>query len=455
MIESNSLADYFHSPSQLAEQVLAKLSGDNLAFPINPFQLLTDIGVPFVLRDFDKYEGVYLPAENEKEIAAVGINNRRPIQRQRFTAAHELCHHIKDHNRTLCELKDFQKSAIERFAEDFASELLMPRKQMLELVNKHRQDGYVSFDNALHIAEHFGVSFHSCILRLAYVFRVIDGDTSSAALSKRCSRYKVTEKKRQLGLSSNDTNLLVDLVAAMEKWMPPPGSENIRLAFVNNYVYHDSHLEGVNLPIEEVAQIVTDLRHFGSQSDFCNESNSDIIQVAGHANVLEYLFEFDKSAPVSVYKILELNRRLFQYSPYPDAAGSIRNSNNLVLGAKFEALDCSEVIQAMMELDTFIQETLKVAFGMPFAQYIERIAYIHHRLTVIHPFPDGNGRSIRAFTNLLLIKRGLPPIFVDVKSKDEYLKALALADMEGKLDCLVKAFCEALIRTGTEFTNFW
>ncbi len=43
---------------------------------------------------------------------------------------------------------------------------------------------------------------------------------------------------------------------------------------------------------------------------------------------------------------------------------------------------------------------------------IELIADLYSDMIAIHPFTDGNGRSIRAFTNLLLAKEGLPPALI-------------------------------------------
>lgn len=87
-------------PAEKLANVFLKeyFSGRELKFPINPFQMLEDMGIVFIFRPFDKYEGIYIPAADEKDFSVVGINLKRPIARQRFTAAHELCHHLKDAN---------------------------------------------------------------------------------------------------------------------------------------------------------------------------------------------------------------------------------------------------------------------------------------------------------------------------------------------------------------------
>ena len=44
---------------------------------------------------------------------------------------------------------------IERFAEQFAAELLMPKKVFLAVVHEYTKNGKVSLDDALQIAERF------------------------------------------------------------------------------------------------------------------------------------------------------------------------------------------------------------------------------------------------------------------------------------------------------------
>lgn len=139
------------SERMLAQAVLSEFFQDKqVAYPINPFQMLTDLGVPFVFRAFPnkKCEGMYIPAQGEDDIAIVGINIKRPITRQRYTAAHELCHHIKDSRDSyICSLSS--RAPIERYAETFAAELLMPYNEMKRQIEKRASSGYVTLDQVL------------------------------------------------------------------------------------------------------------------------------------------------------------------------------------------------------------------------------------------------------------------------------------------------------------------
>lgn len=66
---------------------------------------------------------------------------------------------------------------------------------------------------------------------------------------------------------------------------------------------------------------------------------------------------------------------------------------------------------------------------------IELIARFHHRLVYIHPFPNGNGRLSRIYTNLLCEQIGAPkPTWRDdlapVERRKAYISALRAADMK-------------------------
>ena len=147
----------------------------DISYPINPFQMLVDEGVKFAIRHFGKLEGVYIPAQSQDDVPIVGINLNRPITRQRFTAAHELCHFFRDSREQMCPIN--KKSAIEKFADRFASALLMPLGELKSQVRERAKNGYVQFDDVLEIADYFGVSFEACLFRVAYFTLITENRT--------------------------------------------------------------------------------------------------------------------------------------------------------------------------------------------------------------------------------------------------------------------------------------
>jgi hypothetical protein len=56
------------------------------------------------------------------------------------------------------------------------------------------------------------------------------------------------------------------------------------------------------------------------------------------------------------------------------------------------------------------------------------IAELHARFEHIHPFRDGNGRTGRLATNVLLVRHGFPPAVIYKRDRARYLNALRRAD---------------------------
>lgn len=75
--DAQGLAEYF------SDEYFAK---HKRVFPINPFQVLADLNIKFVFKNFKKLEGLYLPSTEESPVELVAINANKPITRQRFSA---------------------------------------------------------------------------------------------------------------------------------------------------------------------------------------------------------------------------------------------------------------------------------------------------------------------------------------------------------------------------------
>lgn len=289
-------------------------------------------------------------------------------------------------------------------------------------------DGKVSLDDALQIAERFGVSFRSCVLRLAYTFRILDGDYEN--LNKRISDYRPDRKKLALGMEIENISLLrQELDSYVFFFTIEP--DIVWYRFKNDFIYNENRMEGLELDEEEVAEIVTDLRMNRQDSLYCKESYEDIIQVVGHAELYDYISETEDK--LTIYKLLDLNRKLFQYAPYPEEAGKTRTDNNLVMGAKFETVDWREVASELVKLQKPVEELVQETDRLTISEYVLQTLKIHHRITQIHPFRDGNGRSSRAMLNWMLRKKGLPPIYFKLPEKELYYAALECADKHGGL----------------------
>jgi Zn-dependent peptidase ImmA (M78 family)/fido (protein-threonine AMPylation protein) len=446
MFSSIDLSDYFYKPEILAKKVLEIYFSQRIpSYPIDPFDILKQMNVVYQFRDFKDLEGIYIVPEDEDDIAIVGINNNRPVTRQRFTAAHELCHHIKDKNESsICPIDGREKNPIEKYADKFASELLMPTEELKKQVEKFENNGYVSFENIIYIADYFGVSFEACVFNIAYKLNKIEGDIEPSKLKKRINKFKPDKKRIELGLKKYDSSLLRNIINSYDYFYNNE-SKAVWYKFKNDFIYNENRLEGVNIDREDVAEILTDIRIYKQNSEYCKSEYKDIIEVVGHASIYDFLLETEE--PISIFKLLKLHTMLFQFAPYPEAAGKIRNSNNFVTEAKFETVDYNNIINELLKLEEKLKELINKMNNMSTAEYVEEAVKIHHRITVIHPFIDGNGRCSRVMLNWLFKIKGLPPVYLKYENKDYYYEALKEADLNNDYSYLCEVFYREILKS--------
>lgn len=429
------------SSEQLANAVLKQAYREEMpSIPIDPFRLMRSYGVVYQFMGFEDLEGIYLVPDDADDLAVAGINCYRPITRQRFSAAHELCHHLKDRQNKVCPIGT--KDQVERYAESFAAELLMPAGLFVMVAKEYAINGKVSMDDALLIAERFGVSFRACAQRLAYRFHMLEGDYTN--LSKEITKYKPDKQKQKIGLDIENITLLEQAVNSYPFFFQMESSI-VWYRFKEDFIYNENRLEGLDLDEEEVSEIVTDLRLNGKDSDYCKEDYGELIEVVGHSEIYDYIFKTEDK--LTIYKLLDLNKMLFKYAPFPEESGKTRTSNNLVLGSKFETIDWHDVAMELINLQKPVETLLDHATEMEVSDYLKEAARIHHRITQIHPFRDGNGRSSRALLNWMLKLKGLPPIYIRYRDKEKYYDALKLADNTGEIKELERVVIKELFRT--------
>ena len=120
----------------------------------------------------------------------------------------------------------------------------------------------------------------------------------------------------------------------------------------------------------------------------------------------------------------------------------------------------SEIAKLYFPVQELIKEGYELAQHKEIEKiipYIDKCIELKCQLIKIHPFADGNGRSIRAFINLLFKIADIPPIYIRNKEKLEYHKAMNLANNENNFEN-IKTFyyykvCDSIIELDINYNE--
>src|ERR1700722_11556847 len=182
--------------------------------------------------------------------------------------------------------------------------------------------------------------------------------------------------------------------------------------------YTSNAIEGNTLTLRETAEVIEHGITVGGKS------LRDHLEAVDHYDAVQWVRALAAaSTPVGEAAVCELHRRIVLRSQ-PEIAGIYASLPRRIAGSPVVFPNPAKIPQLMGELDTW----LKAAPSDPPAAFEG-----HFRLTAIHPFGDGNGRTARLLMNVMLIRGGYPPISVRPEDRKIYLDGLERGSLTGDL----------------------
>lgn len=195
------------------------------------------------------------------------------------------------------------------------------------------------------------------------------------------------------------------------------------------------------------------------------EGVHSIEEIEGLGLVYDYIRSDEWKKCANIYIIYLINLRLFSLTPYPEAGGKIRNSDCYLRDSSINTCPYNQIDKEIAKLYFEFQELIKrgCMLGEIYAtggqnkennednliDYINDCLKIKCKLIQIHPFSDGNGRTMRAMVNLLFKLAGIPPIYVKHVERSKYLEAMGKAIEEGNFDYINKFYyykiCDSIL----------
>ncbi|MFP9099361.1 Fic family protein [Flavobacterium sp. RHBU_24] len=222
--------------------------------------------------------------------------------------------------------------------------------------------------------------------------------------------------------------------------LPAIALSKIRESLTIEWTYNSNSIEGNTLNLRETQMILQE------GITIKGKSLREHFEAKNHERAIEHLYSIVNDEYIlRDIDILTLHSYVLR-SIEDDIAGRLRNGGVRIAGANFVPPNARKVSDLITELVTFVNDN---PLGL---NDIELATVFHHKLVWIHPFFDGNGRTVRLAMNLLLMRRGFPPAIILKNDRKKYYDALNQAN-NGKYEKLMLLMVQALERTLTIYVN--
>jgi|GEM_PF-662141 Fic family protein len=179
----------------------------------------------------------------------------------------------------------------------------------------------------------------------------------------------------------------------------------------------------------------------------------DVLDMRGHDEVITDILKIGKGElNISEKRIKEIHKGII-HEENPEnkkLIGQWKTVNNFLTNYKndkFEFTPYDEVPERMHELINWLStEYEKIKKHSKDSIHPAQLSFeFHLRYITIHPFYDGNGRTARILTNLILIAFGYPPVIIKLKDKNIYYQYLADIQAYGGAPDLFYEFMSKLL----------
>jgi Fic family protein len=185
--------------------------------------------------------------------------------------------------------------------------------------------------------------------------------------------------------------------------------DSFERSFDIEYTHNSTAIEGNTLSLIETKAVLEDNLSIGGKS------LREIYEVVNHKKAFSYVKKCvaEKQA-LSEKAVKDIHALLMENIM---TGGVYRNVSVRITGAKHKPPVPSEMYRAIKGF--FDGLSVKTELNS-----IELAAYTHAEFVKIHPFEDGNGRTVRLIMNYQLMKDGFLPVSIAKENRLTYFKTL-------------------------------
>lgn len=200
------------------------------------------------------------------------------------------------------------------------------------------------------------------------------------------------------------------------------------------WTYNSNSIEGNSLTLRETQMVLQEgitVRGKPLREHF---------EAHNHDKAIDYLYKLiSTKSKFCASNILSLHAFVLR-SIEDENAGRLRNGAVRIGGANF-------IPPAAHKVHVLFDELIDFTNTNPLhLNDIELATVFHHKFVWIHPFFDGNGRTVRLAMNLFLMQRGYPPAIILKEDRKKYYDALNFAN-KGNYQKLMLLISQAMERS--------
>lgn len=201
----------------------------------------------------------------------------------------------------------------------------------------------------------------------------------------------------------------------------------IQYKFRLDWNYYSNKMEGGTLTRQETRSVMVGNVTVGGKPI------KDVMEMKGHDNIVSDILKIGKGElRLSEKRIKDIHRAIM-HEDDPEHAkliGKWKEAPNEVINYKGEKLPFT-IPEEVPDKIHHLLNTTNTRLDNFFTGGKDRLhplliaADFHLEYVTIHPFYDGNGRTTRILSNLILISCGYPPIIIKENEKESYYQYLA------------------------------
>lgn len=213
--------------------------------------------------------------------------------------------------------------------------------------------------------------------------------------------------------------------------LPDEVLKKVNYKFRLEWNYHSNSMEGNSLTRQETRSVMV------GNITVDGKPIKDVLEMKGHDDVISMIMKMGMGAlNISEKRIREIHKGIM-HEENPEKTiliGEWKKEPNYLYnykGERFDVVAPADVHDRMHQLINWVNaEKEKIQREEKDAMHPVLMSFqFHLDYITIHPFYDGNGRTARILTNLILIAYGYPPLYIKGDEKEKYYQYLA--DIQG------------------------